>query len=66
MPRTLPPLKGNEKVWRDILPKESLQGHGRHLYMFRNTATNQVVYTLHPRIEVHLLARGSMAPICTI
>jgi allantoicase len=52
MPRTLPLPKGNEKVWLELLPREHLRKHGRHVYMFRNTQTNQILYTLYPRIEV--------------
>jgi hypothetical protein len=54
MPRKLPPLKGNEKIWLDLLPPEPLRKHGRHIYMFRNTETNQILYTLFPRIEVYI------------
>lgn len=52
MPRHLPLPKGNEKVWRELLPAADLRQHGRHVYMFRNTQTNQIVYTLNPRVEV--------------
>ncbi|KAF2015066.1 hypothetical protein BU24DRAFT_451960 [Aaosphaeria arxii CBS 175.79] len=49
MPRRLPPPSGH-KVWTDLLPSEGLRDHGRHIYMFRHVRTNQVVYSLHPRV----------------
>ncbi|KAF2272487.1 uncharacterized protein EI97DRAFT_504158 [Westerdykella ornata] len=52
MPRHLPLPKGNEKIWRELLPPTSaLQKLGRHVYVFRNTQTNQIVYSLYPVIE---------------
>lgn len=52
MPRTLPPLRGNERLWRDLLPSgQALRRSGRYIYMFRNTKTNQILYTLKPKIE---------------
>jgi hypothetical protein len=52
MPRTLPLPKGNEKIWLNLLPRAVERQHGRYVYMFRNTQTNQVVYTHYPKIEV--------------
>lgn len=63
MPRTLPLPKGNEKVWRDLLPPEKMRKHGRHVYMFRNVQTNQIVYTLYPRIEVRLLHKRGQSKV---
>jgi hypothetical protein len=50
MPRKLPPPKNAEKIWFELLPKPAEGQHGRHIYMFRNTHTNQVLYTLYPMI----------------
>jgi hypothetical protein len=53
MPRHIPPPKGNFKEWAGLLPKgEALNKFGRHIYIFRNIETNQILYTLRPRIEV--------------
>ncbi|KAH7132161.1 transcriptional regulation of mitochondrial recombination-domain-containing protein [Dendryphion nanum] len=51
MPRKLPiPTTGKSKIWTDLLPADGLREHGRHIYMFRNVKTNQVIYTLYPRL----------------
>lgn len=49
MPRRLPP-NGLMKVWTDLLPAEERRSHGKHIYMFRHIRTNQIVYTLYPRL----------------
>jgi hypothetical protein len=53
MPRHLPLPKRNFKEWPELLPVgESQRQFGRHIYIFRNIATNQILYALRPRIEV--------------
>ncbi|KAF2746185.1 hypothetical protein M011DRAFT_478184 [Sporormia fimetaria CBS 119925] len=52
MPRYIPPPKRNEKIWFELLPQTRAERrHGRHVYMFRNIQTNQMLYTHYPRIQ---------------